>query len=395
MAKTVVLGITGGIAAYKSADLVSRLVKAGVEVYCIMTEHAQHFITAQTLESLSQHPVVTDMFRRDAPWEVEHIALAKRADVFVVAPATANVLAKMAHGIADDMLTTTVMATRAPIVLAPAMNTFMWTHPATQANMEILQKRGCTAVGPASGRLACGDVGAGKMAEPQAIVDAVMALLYPKRDYGGQTVLVSAGPTREALDPVRFITNKSSGKMGYALAAAAAGRGARVILVSGPTSLAAPPGVERVDVETTAQMMEAVLAAFDQCDAAIMAAAPADYRPQSVAAHKIKKAGGGPMTLSLVENEDIAAELGRRKRPGQRLVTFAAETQNLLENALTKMKKKNSDLMVANDVTQPGAGFDVDTNVITLITADGQQTSLPRMTKTEAAQRILDKMNTL
>ncbi len=392
MGKCVVLGVTGGIAAYKAAEVVSRLGKAGVEVYCIMTEHAQQFLTPLTLETLSKHPVVTDMFRRDTPWEVEHIALAQRADVFAIAPATANILAKMAHGIADDMLSTTVMATRAPIVLAPAMNTGMWEHPATRQNMETLLARGCRQVGPGAGLLACGDVGAGRMAEPAEIVDAILAELEQKRDLAGKTVLVTAGPTREPLDPVRFLTNRSSGKMGYALAEQAARRGARVILVSGPVELPVPHGVERISVETTEQMLQAVLAHFSEADAVIKAAAPCDYRPAQVATQKMKKHAGEDLVLSMVENPDIAAELGRRKE-GQVLVVFAAETEHLLENAQGKLQRKNADLMVANDVTRPGAGFDVDTNVVTLITRSGEVTELPCLPKREVAARILDQIS--
>ena len=391
MGKCVVLGVTGGIAAYKSAEIVSRLGKAGVEVYCIMTRHAQEFLTPLTLETLSKHPVVTDMFRRDTPWEVEHIALAQRADVFAIAPATANIIAKMAHGIADDMLSTTVMATRAPIVVAPAMNTGRWEHPATQENMKTLLGRGCRQVGPGSGLLACGDVGAGRMAEPAEIVEAILMELNQTRDLVGKTVLVTAGPTREPLDPVRFITNRSSGKMGYALAEQAARRGASVILVSGPVDLPAPHGVKRIRVETTEEMMEAVLAHFSEADAVIKAAAPCDYRPAQVAQQKIKKQAGADMTLSMVENPDIAAELGRRKA-SQVLVVFAAETERVLENAQGKLERKNADLMVANDVTRPGAGFDVDTNVVTLITRAGEVTELPCMPKREVAGRILDKI---
>jgi phosphopantothenoylcysteine decarboxylase/phosphopantothenate--cysteine ligase len=393
MAKCVVLGITGGIAAYKSAEVVSRLTKAGVDVYCIMTRHAQEFITPLTLETLSKHPVVVDMFDRDAPWEVEHIALAQRADVFAVVPATANILAKMAHGLADDMLSTTIMATRAPIVLAPAMNTNMWEHVATQQNMQVLRQRGCIQVGPGSGLLACGDIGLGRMAEPEEIVAAIMAALYPVNDYAGKTVLVTAGPTREPIDPVRFITNRSSGKMGYAIAAAAAKRGAKVILVSGPVDIPVPTGVEKIDVETTQEMLEAVVGHYEQVDVVIKAAAPSDYRPAQVADQKIKKKAGEPLVLSMVENPDIAAELGRKKNK-QILVTFAAETEHMLDNARAKLERKNADLMVANDVTQPGAGFDVDTNVVTLITSQ-EQVKLPCLPKTEVAQRILDKVSQL
>lgn len=390
MKPCVVLGVTGGIAAYKAADIVSRLGKAGVDVYVIMTEHACQFITPLTLETLSHHPVVTDMFRRDTPWEVEHIALAQRADVFVVAPATANILGKMAHGIADDMLSTTLMATRAPILLAPAMNTNMYTHPAMQDNLRLLAERGCRFVGPDEGLLACGDVGAGRMSQPEAIVAAILDLLHPKRDLAGKRVLVTAGPTREPIDPVRYISNRSSGKMGYALARAALERGAEVTLVSGPVSLTPPSGAACVKVETTEQMLEAVLAVYDDMDIVIKAAAPADYRPRDVAAHKIKKQDGAGLTLEMTENPDIAKALGQRKR-GQVLVAFAAETDHLLEHAREKLQKKGADLLVANDVTQPGSGFDVETNEVVLITAGEDPRPLPQMSKYEVAQHILDE----
>ena len=390
MAPCVVLGVTGGIAAYKAADIVSRLGKAGVDVYVIMTEHACQFITPLTLETLSHHPVVTDMFHRDTPWEVEHIALAQRADVFAVAPATANILAKMAHGLADDMLSTTILATRAPILLALAMNTHMYTHPATQDNLRLLAERGCRFVGPDAGLLACGDVGAGRMSAPEAIVDAILALLHPKQDLAGKKVLVTAGPTREPIDPVRYISNRSSGKMGYALARAALERGAEVTLVSGPVSLTPPPGVACIKVETTQQMLEAVLSVYDDMDVVIKAAAPADYRPRDVAEHKIKKQDGAGLTLAMTENPDIAKALGQRKR-GQVLVAFAAETDRLLEHAREKLLKKGADLLVANDVTRPGSGFDVETNEVTLLTVGEPPRPLPQMSKYEVAQRILDE----
>lgn len=390
MKPCVVLGITGGIAAYKAADIVSRLGKAGVDVYVIMTQHAAEFITPLTLETLSHHPVVTDMFQRDTPWEVEHIALAQRADVFAVAPATANLLAKMAHGIADDMLSTTIMATRAPILLAPAMNTGMYTHPATQDNLRILQQRGCHFVGPEAGPLACGDVGSGRMSQPEDIVQAILRLLHPKRDLAGKKVLVTAGPTREPIDPVRYISNRSSGRMGYALAQAAAERGADVTLVSGPVALDPPTGVTVRRVETTCQMLDAVLEDYDNMDLVIKAAAPADYRPREVADRKIKKQDGAGLTLDMTENPDIAKTLGARKR-GQILVAFAAETDHLLEHAQAKLFKKGADLLVANDVTRPGSGFDVETNEVVLLVPGREPRALPQMSKYEVAQHILDE----
>ncbi len=389
--KSVVVGVTGGIAAYKAAELVSRLKKDGLDVHVILTQNACEFITPLTFESLSSNPAVTDTFRRDAPWEIEHIALAKRADVFVVAPATANFMAKYAGGIADDMLTTTVLATKAPVLLAPAMNTNMYLHPATQANLETLRSRGVFTVGPGSGLLACGDEGAGRMAEPIEIRDAVLRLLGQGGPLAGRRLLITAGPTREPLDPVRFLTNRSSGRMGYAIAAEAMRRGAAVTLVTGPVNLPPPPGATVVPVETTAQMYDAALAAFDGCDAAILSAAPADYRPAEVAPQKMKKRDGQPLSLDLVENPDIAAALGARKNAGQRLVIFAAETENLIAHATAKLARKGADLAVANDVTQPGAGFDVATNRVTFVTADGAE-ALDTLPKTEVAAALLDRL---
>ncbi len=388
MGKTVVLGITGGIAAYKSAELVSRMRKAGLEVYCILTAHGAEFITPLTLETLSAHPVVTDMFRREQPWEVEHISLAKRADVFVIAPATANIIAKMANGIADDMLSTTVMATKAPIVMAPAMHTNMYQHPATRKNLRILEERGCRIVGPDSGSLACGDEGLGRMSQPEEIFKTVEALLQP-RGMEGLRVLVTAGPTREPIDPVRYISNRSSGKMGYAIAREALERGAEVTLVTGPVSIAPPVGAKVVRVETTGEMYEACLAFFPQADICIKAAAPADFRPTERAGQKIKKMPGQLPRVDLVENPDIAAELGRIKKSGQTLVIFAAETQDLLTHAREKLEKKGADLMVANDVSRKDAGFDADTNAVTLMTRE-ETWELPLMLKTHVAAALLD-----
>lgn len=386
----VVLGVTGGIAAYKAADLVSRLVKRGADVRVIMTEHACRFVAPLTFETLSHNPVVRDMFDRRAPWEVEHISLAKRADVFCIAPASANLLGKAAAGIADDMLTTTLLATRAPVLAAPAMNTNMYENPVVQRNMETLRTLGWTFVEPGEGRLACGDVGRGKLAEVPAIEAAIWGLLQPRQDLKGLRVLVTAGPTREAVDPVRYLTNRSSGRMGYAIAEAAARRGAAVTLISGPVALPCPAGVERLPVQSTRQMHEACTEAWTGCDLAVMAAAPSDYRPASPAEQKLKRGAGG-LTLELVENEDIAAALGRAKRPNQVLVAFAAETQDLIVHARGKMERKNADMIVANDVTKPGAGFDVETNVATLLFRDGGSVSCPMMRKAELADRILDE----
>ena len=387
----VVLGVTGGIAAYKACDLVSRLKKRGAQVRVVLTENAARFVPPLTFETLSGNPVCTDTF---APrGALEHIALAKWADAFVIAPATANCLAKLACGIADDLLSTTALAMTAPALLAPAMNANMWRHPATQANLQTLLGRGVRTVGPDSGHLACGDDDVGRMSEPEAIVRALEDLLKPRRDFTGKRVLVTAGPTVERIDPVRFITNRSSGKMGYAIAEAARARGAEVKLVSGPVRLDAPAGVELCPVESSAQLCDAVLERGAWADVVIQAAAPADYRPVHVADSKLKKNGSG-MTLELENTTDIARELGRRKRPGQVLVAFAAETDDVLENARGKLERKNADLVVANDVSRTDAGFGVDTNAVTLISRADERV-LPLMTKREVADAILDRVREL
>ena len=389
--KEIVLGVTGGIAAYKAAEVVSRLRKMGASVHVIMTENARQFITPLTLETLSANPVVHDTFERPATWEVEHIALAKRAEVFVIAPATANILAKMACGIADDMLSTTVLATKAPVLVAPAMNTGMWTAPATRQNVETLRQRGVRFVGPEAGFLACGDEGSGRMSEPAAIVGAIEAILCPRRDMEGLRVMVTAGGTRERIDPVRYIGNDSSGKMGFALAEAARQRGAEVTLVCGHTTAKRPEGIPVTEVESTCELYDAVLAHAAEQDVVIQAAAPADYRPAHPSAQKIKKQAGEGITLELVENPDIAAAVGAAKRPGQTLVGFAAETEHLLDNARRKLDKKNLDMIVANDVSQPGAGFNVDTNMATLLTREGM-VECPLQSKRDLAERILDEI---
>lgn len=388
--KTVVVGVTGGIAAYKTCALVSMLRKAGASVHVIMTANAVRFVAPLTFETLSNHPTVTDTFARPETWEVEHIALAKAADLFVIAPATANIMAKLAHGIADDMLSTTCLATKAPILLAPAMNTGMWTAEATQENAAVLKRRGVHFVGPEGGYLACGDTGAGRMSEPEAIAAEIQRLLSVKRDLAGLRVLVTAGPTRERLDPVRYLSNDSSGKMGFAIAEAARDRGGEVTLVKGVTTAEPPSGVKLVNVESTLDLYHAMVELAGEADLIIQAAAPADYRFAETYAQKLKKDSGEPLNLTLVENPDIAAEIGRRKKPNQTLVGFAAETAALERNAQSKLKKKNLDLIVANDVTRPGAGFNVDTNIVTLITSDGIE-PLPMMSKREVADRILDK----
>ena len=390
--KCVVLGVTGGIAAYKACELLRLLQKQGADVYVVMTKNAGRLVAPLTFETLSGHPVACDTFERPATWEVEHVALAKRADLFLIAPATANILAKMACGIADDMLSTTVLATRAPVLVAPAMNTGMWENPATQHNLSVLVSRGVRVVAPASGHLACGDSGAGKLEDVAVIAQAAMDILSgQERDMEGLRVMVTAGPSREALDPVRYISNRSSGKMGYAIARAAQRRGAQVTLLSGPVALSCPQGVELVPFTTTGELLERASALAAQQDVLIQAAAPADYRAREIAPQKIKKQSGAPLTLELEENPDVAAALGAAKRPGQVFVGFAAETNDVLSHARGKLERKRLDMIVANDVTRPGAGFDVDTNIVTLLTQDGCQ-ELPVMSKDAVADRILDRV---
>lgn len=388
--KTIVLCVTGGIAAYKAADLVSRLKKQQAEVVVLMTKSACEFITPMTLEVLSGNRVISDMFDRDFPWEVEHIALAKRADVFVIAPCTANVLAKAAYGIADDMITTTLLATRAPILIAPAMNTNMYENPVVQQNMEILRSRGVHFVAPVSGRLACGDTGSGKLADPADICEAICGLAA-ERDLAGLRVLVTAGPTREALDPVRFLSNHSTGKMGYAIAEAARRRGAEVTLVTGPTALPLPAGVRAVPVTTALEMYDAVLRALPEQDFIIKAAAVGDYRPAETAADKLKKKDGD-MVLTLVRNPDILKAIGERRRCDQVICGFSMETRDLLENSAAKLAAKNCDFMVANNLRTEGAGFGTDTNVVTILRRDGAPEQLPLQSKAAVADGILDRM---
>ena len=386
----VVLGVTGGIAAYKACELLRLLQKRGIDVFVVMTQNACRFVAPLTFETLSGHPVAVDTFDRPQTWEVEHIALAKRADLFLIAPATANIVGKMACGIADDMLSTTVMATRAPVLVAPAMNTGMWENAAVQQNVKTLRARGVEIVAPVSGHLACGDSGAGKLEDVAVIAERACELLFAKKDMEGLRVMVTAGPSREALDPVRYISNRSSGKMGYAIAQAAQKRGAEVTLLSGPVAIEAPQGVKLVPFTTTQELLDRASELAQEQDLLIQAAAPADYRAKEIAPQKIKKQGGEPMTFTLVENPDVAATLGKAKRSGQVFVGFAAETNDVLAHARDKLARKNLDMIVANDVTRPGAGFDVDTNIVTLITKDGQE-ALPMMSKAEVAQRILDR----
>lgn len=392
--KTIVLGVTGGIAAYKSAELVSRLRKRGYTVHVIETEHATEFVTPLTFSTMSGQPCIVNTFDRPETWNVKHISLAQAADLFVIAPATANILAKLACGIADDMLSTTVLATKAPILVAPAMNTGMWTAAATQANMQTLRSRGVHVIGPEGGHLACGDSGEGRMSEPWQIEEEIVRLLEQPLDLKGLRVLITAGATREHLDPVRFISNESSGRMGFALAEAATSRGAEVTLVSGFTTVPKPSVARNIQIESTQDLYEAVTGACSAADIVIQAAAPCDYRFEEVFPQKLKKQHGEPLTFTMVENPDIAAEVGKRKHEGQTLVGFAAETEKLTDHAMQKLEKKNLDLIVANDVTLPGAGFNTDTNIVTLITRS-QMEPVPKMSKKDLAHVILDKIMTL
>jgi phosphopantothenoylcysteine decarboxylase/phosphopantothenate--cysteine ligase len=392
----ITLGVTGGVAAYKAAELVRLLQKDGFSVQVVMTRGAREFVTPLTFAALSGQKVIIDLFGDSSGGEanlesaIEHIAVAQRTDLLLVAPATADILAKFARGIADDFLTTLYLASTAPVVMAPAMNVNMWNHAATQENVEKLRARGVKIVDPDEGYLACGMTGAGRLASQIAIVAAVRDTLKSQRDLDGETVLITAGPTREDLDPVRYITNRSSGKMGYAVAEAAARRGARVILVSGPVDLEVPAGVERVDVRTAKEMHHAVVDRIASASVAILAAAVADYRPVERNTEKIKKSEAA-LTISLEPTSDILAEVARNK--GQRIVVgFAAETDHVAENARKKLSAKNADLIVANDVTAEGAGFDQDTNIVTLFSRDGRDLALPKLTKSEVAQRILDEV---
>ena len=392
----ITLGVTGGVAAYKAAELVRRLQQDGFTVQVVMTRGAREFVTPLTFAALSGQSVITDLFGDSSGGEanlesaIEHIAVAQRTDILLVAPATADIIAKFARGIADDFLTTLYLASTAPVVVAPAMNVNMWNHAATQENVEMLRARGVNIVDPAEGYLACGMIGAGRLAGQEAIVAAVHEALKAQRDLEGETVLITAGPTCEDLDPVRYITNRSSGKMGYAVAEAAARRGAKVILVSGPVNLETPAGVERIEVRTAKDMYHAVVDRIAGASIAILAAAVADYRPAETHTEKIKKSGAA-LTISLEPTTDILSEVARNK--GQKIVVgFAAETDHVAENARKKLSAKNADLIIANDVTSEGAGFDQDTNIVTIFSRDGRDLALPKMNKSEVAQRILDEV---
>ena len=387
--KTVVLGVSGSIAAYKSADIVSGLKKAGYTVLCVMTQNASQFITPLTLETLSGQPVSMDMFSRSRPHEVEHISIAKKADLFLIAPASANFIGKYANGIADDMLTSALLATKAPVMIAPAMNSAMYLNDAVQQNIARLKERGRIFVEPGSGKLACGDVGIGKLAPVEELIAAVEDHFKMLQDMNGVRVLVTAGPTREKIDPVRFISNYSSGKMGYAIAEEAAKRGAKVVLVSGPTSLEQPENTEWIPVESTQEMYQAVTGHYKEYDIIIKAAAPADFAPVEKSDQKIKK-DNGAMTLELKRTIDILSELGKMKTAKQVLVGFAAETQDLDRYAKEKLNTKNLDMIVANDVSKEGAGFNYDTNIVTIYTQEKKE-ELPKLSKSEVAKVILDQ----
>ena len=392
--KTVVIGVSGGIAVYKTLDVISRLRKLGVNVNVIMTKSATEFVTPLSFQSLSQNYVVCDMFEDPKTWDVEHVSLAKRADVFLIAPATANVIGKIANGIADDMLTTTVMATKAKVLIAPAMNTNMYENPILQRNINTLKELGYNFVEPESGRLACGDTGKGKLASPEIIVDEVVKLLSKEQDLKGKSIIVTAGPTVESIDPMRYITNRSTGKMGYSIAKEAIERGADVTLITGPTNLTPPQNLKKlVKIESAKDMYEAVLENLDENDVVIKSAAVADYKPKNNSNKKIKKSDDD-LIIELDRNKDIAQEIGKIKN-NKILVGFAAETNDLIQNASLKIKKKNLDFIVANDLTKEGAGFGVDTNIVKIIDKEGNITEYPKMKKEEVANIILNKIKEL
>ena len=391
--KCVLLGVSGGIAAYKMANVASALRKLGADVEVIMTKNATQFITPITFETLTGHKCMVDTCDRDFKFEVTHISLAKKADVILVAPATANVIAKMAHGIADDAVSTTLLACPCPVVVAPAMNVHMWQNLATVANVETLKNRNYLFVGPESGRLACGETGAGKLASIEQIVSAALYRIRARGDLAGRRIVITAGPTHEPVDPVRYLSNASSGKMGYAIAAAAAAHGAHVTLVSGPVSLPEPAGVGVIHVTTAAQMLEATQDAFATADAAILAAAVSDYRPEQAADHKLKKAAEPIDNIALAENPDILATLSQSR--GSRVVIgFAAETDNVLENARKKLATKGCDLIVANDVSRDDSTFGSDTNRVTLV-GPHDETELDCMPKEQVAEKIIERLHDL
>ena len=392
--KTIIVGVTGGIAAYKACDVVSKLKKLNANIHVIMTESACEFVQPMTFQTLSNNFVINDMFKEPKTWEVEHIELAKKADAFLIVPATANFIGKLAAGMADDMLTTTVMATRAPVIIAPAMNTNMYTNRIVQANMDKLGDLGYRFIDPASGRLACGDIGAGKLADVDDILAFIVDFFEKEseaKDLAGRRIMISAGPTIEAIDPVRYITNRSSGKMGYAIAKRAVARGAQVTLVSGKTDLEVPEGLAKfISIESADDLYENLVGEFDSNDVVIQSAAVADYKPKSYSDKKIKKKDSD-LRIDLCRNKDIAQELGKIKG-NKVLVGFAAETNDVLENAAKKIKKKNLDFIVANDLTMQGAGFSTETNIVKIIEADGRIKEYPKLLKSEVGDIILDKV---
>ena len=388
--KTVLLGVTGSIAAYKIASLASMLLKQGAKVQVLMTENATNFINPITFETLTGRKCLVDTFDRNFEFSVEHVSIAKAADVVMIAPASANVIAKLAHGLADDMLTTTVLACRCKKIIAPAMNTNMYENPIVRDNLKVCERYGMEVIAPATGYLACGDTGAGKMPEPEVLFEYIVREIAFGKDLAGKRVLVTAGPTRESIDPVRFITNRSTGKMGYAVARAAAYRGARVTLVTGPVNLKPPMFVDVVPVESAREMFEAVTSRSGEMDMIVKSAAVADYRPGTVGAEKIKKSDGD-MSIALERTDDILGWLGSHRREGQILCGFSMETQNMLENSAAKLEKKHVDMIVANNLKVSGAGFGTDTNVVTFITKDGAE-ELPILTKDEVAHRLLDRL---
>ncbi|MBE6048768.1 MAG: bifunctional phosphopantothenoylcysteine decarboxylase/phosphopantothenate--cysteine ligase CoaBC [Clostridium sp.] len=386
--KCVVLGVTGGIAVYKALDIASALRKKDIEVRVIMTKSATEFVTPLTFQSISQNFVVTDMFEEPKAWEIQHISLAQKADCILVAPATANIIGKVANGIADDMLSTTIMASRSKVIFAPAMNTNMYENPIVQSNIEKLKSLGYEFIEPDSGRLACGDIGKGKLPKPEVIVERVLTELNDKKDLKNKKVLISAGPTRADFDPVRFISNRSTGKMGYEIAKEARDRGADVILVSGPVSLEKPQGVKTIKVTTNAEMYEKIQENFDDADIVIMSAAVADYKPKEVSKQKIKKSDGN-LIIEMVRDRDILMTLGKQKKK-QILVGFAAESQNLISNAKGKLERKNLDYIVANDITSSDTGFGANDNKVTIISRDCNEVTLDKMSKREVAENLFD-----
>ncbi|MCR4944298.1 MAG: bifunctional phosphopantothenoylcysteine decarboxylase/phosphopantothenate--cysteine ligase CoaBC [Clostridium sp.] len=386
--KCVVLGVTGGIAVYKVLDIASSLRKKNIEVNVIMTKHAEKFVAPLTFQSISQNFVITDMFQEPKAWEIQHISLAQKADCILVAPATANIIGKVANGIADDMLSTTIMASKAKVIFAPAMNTNMYDNPIVQSNIEKLKSLGYEFVEPDSGRLACGDIGKGKLPKPEVIVERVLTELYDKKDLCGKKVLISAGPTRSDIDPVRFVSNRSTGKMGYEIAKEARDRGAEVTLVSGPVALEKPQGIETIDVSTNSEMFDEINKRYEESDIVIMSAAVADYKAKEVSKQKIKK-GEGSLVIELVRDKDILMTLGENKK-NQVLVGFAAESENLIENAKGKLQRKNLDYIVANDITSKDTGFGSDDNRVTIISRELEEKVLSKMSKREVARELFD-----